>query len=76
MIEDNIRRKIEELIARSVSLVTHTVARDIHYFARCNGWITGATNVIQLAIPAPNNAYRVSIEKTEGGNARLCVASC
>jgi hypothetical protein len=76
MIEDHIRQKIEDLIARSVSLVTPGgTARDTHHLALCKGWITEALNVVQLAIPTPASAYRVRIEKTGGGGALQRVAS-
>lgn len=76
MIEDNIRRKIEDLIRRSASLVNDGgVARDTRHLAGCEAWITEALNVIQLAIPGPSNAYRVRIEKTGGGGAVQRVAS-
>jgi len=63
MIEDNIRRKIQDLFARSLSLATENGTRDMNYFARCAGWITEALNVTELALP-PKNAYRVGIEET------------
>jgi hypothetical protein len=67
MIEDNIRRKLEDLIVRSTNLSQGGIARDTHHLAQCEGWITEALNVIELAIPAPGNAYRVRIEGTRGG---------
>ena len=76
MIEDNIRRKIENLITRAPPLFqSGGVARDTRHLAACEAWITEALNVIQLTIPAPNNAYRVRIEKTGGGGAVQQVAS-
>jgi hypothetical protein len=71
MIQDNIRRKIEELVTRATSIVAQNpssgIARDTKHLAQCQGWIAEALNVVQVAIPSPNNAYRVQIEKNQGG---------
>ncbi len=76
MIEDHIRRKIEDLITRAASIVGYgSIARDTRHLALCEGWITEALNVIELAVPAPSNAYRVRVAKTSGGGAVQHVAS-
>ena len=78
MIEDNIRRKIEELIARAPVLVGFGgsgIARNTFQMAQCEAWITEALNIVELAIPTPNNAYRVCIEKQGGGGVVQRVAS-
>jgi len=65
MIEDNIRQKIESLIARSSLLIAlGDSGLDTKNMAKCTCWITEALNIIELAIPSPTNAYRVRIEKT------------
>ena len=76
MIEDNIRRKIQDLVERSRALVgADDMARDIHHVAQCKGWITEALNVTELAVPMPKNAYRVHIEMAGGGTTLQRVAS-
>jgi hypothetical protein len=76
MIEDNIRRKIETLIQRSPSLVTlAATARDTRHLAQCDGWITEALNVVEVAVPSPTNAYRARISKVGHGAAVQRVAS-
>jgi len=75
MIEDNIRRKIGDLIRRAAPLVQGGRLRDVHHMAGCEAWITEARNVIQLAIPTPSNYYRVGIEKHDGGGVLQRVAS-
>jgi hypothetical protein len=42
--------------------------------ALSEGWITEALNVIQLAIPSPNNPYRARINGSRGGGAVQRVA--
>jgi hypothetical protein len=75
MIEDSIRKKIEELIARSVAIVGQgAIARDTGHLALSEGWITEALNVIQLAVPSPSNPYRVRIDKSHSGGAVQRVA--
>ena len=49
MISDNVRRKVQDLIARAPSLVGDgDIPRDAHHGARCSAWITEALNVIHL----------------------------
>jgi hypothetical protein len=71
MIEENIRRKIEDLINRSVPITSGArggIARDTEHLSACQAWLTEALNIIELAIPMPKNAYRRRIEKVaEGG---------
>src|SRR5260370_15690926 len=70
MIEENIRRKIQELIDLSGRLIITSsgVARDTQHLSECHRWITEALNVIQLAIPMPNSPYRRRIEKLGEGS--------
>jgi hypothetical protein len=76
MIEDKIRRKIEDLIRRAAPLVPDSGrVRDHRHLAECDAWIAEVLNVIQLAIPIPNNPYRVRIEKIGGGGTVQRVAS-
>jgi hypothetical protein len=75
-VEDSIRVKIKDLIARSSALVgTGGLAKTNAQVAQCEGWITEALNVIELAIPSPNNPYRVRIQKSGGGGVVLRVAA-
>jgi hypothetical protein len=64
VIEENIRQKILDLVARSHSLSQSStgIARDSYHLSQCRGWITEALNVIRLAVPMPNNPYRQNIE--------------
>ena len=39
------------------------MARDTRHLSECQGWITEALNVIELAVPQPKNAYRRQIER-------------
>ena len=65
MIEEKIRDKIINLVARSgrLSVSSAGVARDTRHLSECQGWITEALNVIELAVPQPKNAYRRQIER-------------
>ena len=63
MIEDRIRKKIQELIDRGNTLANEEQG-DRSHVALCVGWITEALNVTELAIPQPTNAYRVRLEAT------------
>lgn len=60
MLEENVRRKIQELIARSlpIAAIPGSAARNSYEVTLCDGWIAEALNVIEVAIPAPNNPYR------------------
>ncbi|SRR5258707_2102827 len=65
MIEERIRRKIEELIDRAeLSLVHDTSDRlrdNNQHVGERRAWIE-ALNVVQLAVPVHGNAYRRHIE--------------
>jgi hypothetical protein len=72
MIEENIRQKIKQLLARSAGLVAISgpsgLAINSSHTAQCRSWIVEALNVTQLASPSPTNPYRVQIEvKWSGG---------
>lgn len=71
MIEESIRRKIEDLIDRSVPIVDGCgpggIARSILDEFACHGWLAEALNVVELAIPMPDNAYRQRVERVAGG---------
>lgn len=71
MIEENVRRKIQDLIHRSQPLVISTtgVARDTKHLSECEGWIAEALNIIELAVPIPSNAYRQRIDTLGQGRA-------
>jgi hypothetical protein len=62
VIEEQIRQKIQDLVSRSDRLVAaasgSALARDNRHMSECEGWITEALNVIELAVPMPSNAYR------------------
>lgn len=76
MISDNVRRKLQDLIARAPSLVGDgDIPRDAHHVAKCSAWITEALNVISYAIPSPQNAYRARIERAIGSTKLQRVAS-
>jgi hypothetical protein len=76
MIGDNVRRKLEDLIARAPALVDDgDIPRDGRHVARCSAWITEALNAIAYAIPSPQNPYRARIEHGGGGTTTQRVAS-
>jgi hypothetical protein len=60
MIEENVRRKIEDLIYRAAPLAPSQsgLPRDLQHINQCEGWITEALNIIEVAVPRPENAYR------------------
>jgi hypothetical protein len=62
VIGDNVRRKIQDLIARAPTLVGDGGLHDELHRAQCSAWITEALNVIRYAIPSPQNPYRAQIE--------------
>src|ERR1700685_4315095 len=69
MIQDAVRTKIQDLIARSGPLLPRSEElRDSRHISLCQGWITEALNVVELAIPFPNNAYRRQIHKIGEGS--------
>ena len=69
MIEQKVRSKILDLVSRSgrLNISTAGVARDTQHLSECRGWLTEALNVIELAVPFPNNAYRRQVEKIAEG---------
>lgn len=79
MIEDNIKSKISELIARARGLVSSGgVIRDDYHFGACESWLVEANNVVKLAIPMVQNPYRQRIEKISDPDGKAifrCVAS-
>lgn len=76
MIGDNVRRKLDDLIARARALVGDgDIPRDAHHAAKCSAWITEALNIVAYAIPSPHNPYRVRIEAMGGGTKTQRVAS-
>jgi hypothetical protein len=65
-LEEAIRRKIEDLMRRAGGL--GGAPRNSAQVAQSEGWITEALNVIEVAIPIENNAYRRRIRGiVEGG---------
>ncbi len=72
MIEENIRRKFEELIVRSSNFVPHVspngFATESRYIPQFEGWLAEALNLVEIAVPEPDNAYRRSVEKLSDGS--------
>jgi hypothetical protein len=79
MIEENIRRKIQDLINRSVPITSggRGIAVDSQHLSACQAWLVQALNVVELAIPMPGNAYRRRVEKIaeQGGGLVQSVGS-
>jgi hypothetical protein len=72
MIEDNVRIKISNLVARAQPLFSAEImVRDEAWFRTCMAWIVEALNVVELAIPNPTNAYRRQIEIAAGSGSAL-----
>jgi hypothetical protein len=75
MIDEKILNKINNLVARSMTLAPpgqdSGVPLDTRHRSQCEAWMTEALNVIQLAIPDPKSAYRQQIEKFYKGNILL-----
>ena len=65
MLEEAIRRKVQDLIRRAPSLVSDS-RRSATTHGLCEGWVTEAVNVIEVAIPIETNAYRRRIREIEG----------
>jgi hypothetical protein len=61
MLEEAIRRKIEDLVRRAGDL--SGAPRNSAQVDQSEGWITEAVNVIEVAIPLENNAYRRRIRE-------------
>jgi hypothetical protein len=66
VISDNVRRKLQDLIARAPALAGGGISLTVENFAKCSAWITEALNVIHYAIPSPKNPYRAQIEDVRG----------
>jgi hypothetical protein len=73
VINNIVRRKIQDLIARAPSLIGGGDLPHDARMAKCSSWITEALNVTQFAIPSPQNPYRAQIERTLGSK-DYCVA--
>jgi hypothetical protein len=76
MIEQNIREKLQLLISRARAM-PHTMSGNAHdhrQAALCERWLTEALNVIELAVPRPNNAYRRRVEALSKGSHGLIAA--
>jgi hypothetical protein len=59
-----IEEKIRHLVERSAPLTTNSdLPRNGQHKSEYDGWITEALNIIEVAVPKPNNAYRRSIDK-------------
>ena len=56
MLEEAIRKKIEDLLNRATDLFN----KQLHalFIGWAEGWITEAVNIIEVAIPIENNSYR------------------
>ena len=63
MIADNVRLKIQDLIARAPSLVVDG-EYDTRHVAKCSAWLFEAVNVVSYAIPSPLNAYHAGIARS------------
>lgn len=79
MIEEKIKTKIVGLINRGRSLgsLDGTIRNEQH-FGQLEGWLVEANNIVQLAVPITQNAYRQRMEKVtdpEGKSIVRCVAS-
>ncbi len=67
MLEQAIRAKIQDLVRRSDALTSGGRLRDAGHIGLCQGWITEAMNIIELAVPIENNSYRRQITKIGDG---------
>jgi hypothetical protein len=57
MIEEKIKTKIRERIARGRTLGTlDGTIRNEQHFGQLEGWVVEANNIVRLAIPIPQNA--------------------
>src|SRR5947209_10589961 len=71
MIEDAIKKKIENLVSRVASFAIQPPLGDLReHNAACEAWLAEARNIIELAIPIPRAAYRRSIEDILARNIR------
>jgi hypothetical protein len=71
MIEENVRRKIEDLISRSKGIVASSNVTNVTNISVCSGWITETLNVAEIAIPNRNTAYFKQIESIGKGGTGL-----
>lgn len=63
MIQYNVRKKVEDLIARSSQIASAEIMqRDAPWISSCQSWMVEASNIIQLAIPIEGNPYRNMIK--------------
>jgi hypothetical protein len=73
MLDEAIRKKIENLLDRVASLAGGARASS-EQIAQSHGWITEAMNVIEVAIPIENNAYRRRIRGIEADDRSFATA--
>jgi hypothetical protein len=64
MLEQAIRRKIEELVRRAPA-ISSEARRTVASLGEGEGWITEAVNVIEVAIPIESNFYRRRVRELE-----------
>jgi hypothetical protein len=67
MFEEAIRRKIEDLVSRAPAVSSSNPGL-------CEGWITEAVNVIEVAVPVESNSYRRRVRELEN-HSRYMVAN-
>ena len=64
MIEERVNAKLQDLIAGGDALTTENgLVRDTAHHSECQGWITEALNIIELAVPLPENPYRARVAR-------------
>lgn len=67
-IEDAIAVRINELLAEAQNLVRGNQYGQVLSEAHaqdCRGWLAAASNIVQIVLPDPNSAYRISTVKIE-----------
>jgi hypothetical protein len=64
MLEEAIRRKIEELVRRAPSIISEA-RKTVASLGKGEGWVTEAVNVIEVAIPIESNSYRRRVRELE-----------
>jgi hypothetical protein len=64
MLEEAIRRKIVELLSRAPSIRSDAQKTNLG-LGWCEGWITEAVNVVEVAIPIESNSYRRRVRELE-----------
>jgi hypothetical protein len=80
MLEQAIRRKIEELVRRA-PLIISEAHKTVASLGEGEGWVTEAVNVIEVAIPIESNSYRRRVRELEkrpiGVDAKVAaIAAC